>query len=714
MVSYCRPAVTEFVRVSELRKSSLNAIVVFAAGMTGWSPTFAQGRILPDITVIATQSELTPFNAPASVQLVDIGHVRSQGGPLISMSEVLSGIPGLQVNDRQNEAQDIQISIRGFGARSSFGVRGIRIYVDGIPATMPDGQGQVSHVDLASASAVEVLRGPFSVLYGNSSGGVIQVFSEVGETPTRQSTIFSIGSDGLRRLGLKATGAQGNFSYSLSANRFLSNGFRNHSASQRTVDSARLDWRAQNGTRLTLLANTLDLHADDPLGLTQAQANALPRSVVAPALQFNTRKLIQQRQIGLVAEASLTGVDSLHLMVYGGLRAVDQYLSIPIAVQAAQTHPGGVIALDRNYGGLDLRWTHHASLWGGPMTVISGFSYDLLDEQRRGYQNFSGTNLGVEGALRRDERNTVNNADPYVNVTWKPHTMWTLNVGVRASEVGFKSQDQYIDANNGDDSGGITYQAVLPVVGASYASSPSIRLYASLGRGYETPTFNELAYRANGATGLNFALKPSSSTSAEVGLKWRVRTDDEGITLDAATAFFQTDTRDEISVLSSLGGRTVYQNAGDTVRRGIELSLAAKLPGDWQAQTAATLMDATFVNGLNSGNQIPGVARTAWSGEIAWKPRSGLRLGIEAHEQGIIWVNDANSAATTGFATVGTHAGYSFDSGGWKVSTIFKIDNLFDRRYVGSVIVNEGNNRYYEPAPGRIWTLSANATFDFP
>jgi iron complex outermembrane receptor protein len=699
--------------IGRLPLHSLHAISIFAAGVAWLPHAVAQGRILPDITVTATQSELTPFDVPASVQVVDVGHVRDQGGPLSSMSEVLSSIPGLQAKDRQNQAQDIQISIRGFGARSSFGVRGIRLYVDGIPATMPDGQGQVSHVDLASASAVEVLKGPFSVLYGNSSGGVIQIFSEAGESPTKQSTLFSTGSDGLRRLGVKAAGAEGNFDYSLSANRFIANGFRDHSASERTVNNARLDWLTQSGMQLTLLANTLDLKADDPLGLTQAQSDSSPRSTVASALQFNTRKLVQQRQIGLVAEQSLTSTDRLHLMVYGGVRSVDQYLAIPVAVQAALTHPGGVIALDRNYGGFDLRWTHHADLLGRPMTVISGFSYDLLDEQRRGYQNFNGYKLGVEGALRRNERNTVNNADPYVNVTWMPTPLWTLNAGVRSSEVGFKSEDRYITPNNGDDSGRTNYRAALPVVGASYAPSQSLRLYASLGKGYETPTFNELAYRPNGATGLNFSLKPSSSTSAEAGLKWRVRHADDGTSVEAGTALFQSDTRDEISVLSSSGGRTIYQNTGDTRRRGVELSLAAKLRGDWQAQTAATLMDTEFVNGLNSGNHIPGVARTAWSGELAWKPKSGWRAGIDAQALGDVWVDDANSAAAPGFATFGSHVGYALETGGWKISTIFRIDNVFDRHYAGSVIVNESNSRFYEPAPGRTWTLSANASYTF-
>jgi len=680
-----------------------------------WLPhASAQGSILPEITVTATQTKVAPFDVPASVQIVDINRVRNNGGALASMSEVLSNIPGLQAKDRQNQAQDIQISIRGFGARSSFGVRGVRLYVDGIPATMPDGQGQVSHVDLASASTVEVLRGPFSALYGNSSGGVIQVFSEAGEAPTTQTTIFSSGSDGLRRLGVKATGAERNFGYSISANRFLADGFRDHSASQRKVDYARFDWLTQNGMQLTLLANTLDLRADDPLGLSRPQFDTAPRSVVASALQFNTRKVVEQRQIGLLAEQSVTNSDTMRLMVYRGTRSANQYLAIPVAVQSAPTHPGGVIALDRDYGGVDLRWTHRSELFGRKIVVIGGVSVDLLDERRRGYQNFSGSMQGIQGALRRDEQNKVSSADPYFNITWMPAPQWTINAGLRVSEVGFRSQDRYITSGNGDDSGSTTYRAVLPVVGASYAASSALRLYAALGRGYETPTLNELAYRPTGLPGLNFALRPSSSGSVEAGVKWRVRHADDGTSIETGAAFFQSDTSDEISVLSSSGGRTVYQNAGDTRRRGVELSLAAELVGDWQAQSAVTLMNADFVRGLNSGSKIPGVARAAWSGKLAWQPRSGWRAGIDAKALGAVWVDDANSAAAPGFATFGSHGGYVFEARGWKVSTLFRIDNLFDRHYAGSVIVNESNSRHYEPAPGRTWTLSASATYTFP
>ncbi len=662
----------------------------------------------------AAQTEAAPFDVPASVQLVDMDRVRSNGGALASLSEVLNNIHGLQARDRQNQAQDIQISIRGFGARSSFGVRGIRLYVDGIPATMPDGQGQVSHVDLATAGAVEVMSGPFSALYGNASGGVIQIFSDAGEAPTAQSTIFSTGSDGLLRLGTKVAGAEGNFGYSLSANRFLADGYRDHSASQRTVDSARFDWLTQNGLQLTLLANTLDLSADDPLGLTRSGFESMPRSVAASALQFNTRKLVAQRQIGLIAEQAVTNSDRLRLMVYGGIRSTDQYLAIPVAVQEAPSHPGGVIALNRDFAGMDLRWTHRAELLGRKMVVIGGIAVDLLDERRRGYQNFRGTVQGIQGALRRDEKNKVGTADPYVNISWMPAPKWTLNAGMRASEVRFTSEDRYVTAGNGDDSGNTAYRALLPVAGASYAASETLRLYASVGKGYETPTLNEIAYRPTGSTGLNFALRPSSSLSAEAGAKWRVLHDDSGTRVEAGVALFQSDTLDEISVLSSSGGRTVYQNAGDTRRRGLEVSWAAQLAGDWHVQTAVTRMDADFVQGLNRGNQIPGVARGAWSGEMAWRPRSGWRAGIDAKALDGVWVDDANSEAAPGFATFGTHLGYAFDARGWKVSGSLRVDNLFNRRYAGSVIVNDSNNRYFEPAPGRTWTLSASAAYTFP
>ena len=634
-------------------------------------------------------------------------------------------MPGLLARDRQNQAQDLQLSVRGFGARSTFGVRGVRLYLDGVPATMPDGQGQLSHIDLASVGRVEVLRGPFSVLYGNSSGGVMQVFTEEGQGRPTLGGSVATGAHGFRRLDSKASGAAGSLGYVLSAGRQNIRGFREHSAAEREGANARLDWALDTDRRLSLLANTVSVQADDPLGLSRAQFDAAPRRADASATAFNTRKTVRQSQAGAVYEHRLDADNQLRMMVYGGDRATTQFQAIPAGVQLNPLHPGGVIGLARNYGGLDLRWTARTALAERPLEVVAGVAYDTMRETRRGWQNFQGSTLGVLGTLRREEDNRVSSLDPYVQATWKADDRWTVNAGLRHSLVRFASTDRYIVGANRDDSGSVSYSATLPAAGVSYAPSAQWRIYAAAGRGFETPTFNELAYRTAG-TGLNFSLRPSRSDNLEAGVKWRTAA--EAVTrMEASVAVFQTATRDEIVTQANMGGRSTFQNVGATRRRGLELATSIIPARNWLAQLSYTLLDARYGDGfacpvnanlcpagrVPAGNRIPGIARNALAMDIGWRPPTGWRAGVDARYLGRVAVNDVNSDAAASFVVLGAHVGYAFELDRWKVAASARVDNLTDRRYAGSVIVNEGNGRYFEPAAGRAPVLSLSASYRF-
>jgi iron complex outermembrane recepter protein len=691
-----------------------------------WMGSAVQAQSLAPVTISATRTELPPFEVPASVDVIDGERLRADGRAQLNLSESLALTPGVLARDRQNQAQDLQLSVRGFGARSTFGVRGVRIYVDGIPATMPDGQGQLSHIDLGSASRVEVLRGPFSALYGNSSGGVVQVFTEPGQGPATLTPSVAWGSDGFYRSGLKAAGSSGSLGYTLNASRFSSDGFRAHSAAERDLANARLDWQLENGGQLMLVANHLDARADDPLGLSRAQFDTAPQSADPSATQFNTRKTVRQTQLGLVYEQPLGGGNRLRAMVYQGQRATVQYQSIPVAAQASLLHPGGVIDLKRSYGGADLRLTAQAQLAGLPLELVAGLAYDSLREQRLGYQNFSGITLGVEGALRRDETNRVSSLDPYAQATLKLSPRWTLHAGLRRSTVRFDSADHYVAGPNGDDSGSARYSATLPVAGVLYAPADNLRIYATAGKGFETPTLNETAYRADGSTGLNLGLKPSRSNNLEAGLKWRVPA--AATRLEGSAAVFQTATRDEIVSQTNLGGRSTFQNAGATRRRGLELASSLALPSDWLVQLSYTWLDARYRDAfltcaatpcatpnvaVPAGNRIPGVARSALALEAGWRPVRGWRGGVEARYLGRVPVNDLNSDAAASFTVAAAHVGYAVEAGGWKMLGTLRLDNLFDKKYAGSVIVNEGNGRYFEPAAGRTWLLSLTGSYAF-
>jgi iron complex outermembrane receptor protein len=669
------------------------------------------GAQLAPVVVTATRIDTPPFDVPASIDLIGGDSIRN-GRAQVNISESLGSVPGLLARDRQNYAQDVQISVRGFGARASFGIRGVRMYVDGIPATLPDGQGQITNVDLGSADRIEVLRGPFSALYGNSSGGVIQVFTEEGTGPLTLGFGVAAGSDGALRLSAKASGSSGAFGYVASASRFTSDGYRDHSAVERTLGNVKLTLAPDNDSRFTLVANSLSLPtAEDPLGLTRAQFEADPRSVDPAATNFNTRKTVDQLQGGLIYERRIDTNHSLRALVYSGDRSTDAFQSIPTAPQANPLHPGAVIALSRKYSGTDLRWTVKGVLGEVPASLVAGLAYDKLDEHRIGYQNFVGTTLGVQGARRRDENNDVSNFDQYLQAALKLTPAFSLNAGLRHSKVKFRSTDQYIVGTNPDDSGSTSFTATLPVVGVLFALSPELNLYATAGRGFETPTLNELAYRPGGATGLNFALQAARSNSIEAGMKARVA----GLG-EFTAAVFDTRTSGEIVTQTNTGGRATFQNAGATHRSGLELGGSASLGGELRAQAAMTWLNARYSEGFGAvpaGNKIPGIAARSLFAGLNWAPAQGLRGGVEGRYLSKVWVNDANTDAAAGYFIASANVGYGLRLGTWELNGFARVDNLFNRQYIGSVIVNEGNSRFFEPAPGRTLTAGVSAAYTF-
>jgi iron complex outermembrane receptor protein len=678
---------------------------------------------LPPVVVTATRTEMSPFDVPASIDTIGGDGIRD-ARLQVNISESLGPVAGLLARDRQNYAQDVQISVRGFGARSTFGIRGVRLYVDGIPATLPDGQGQISNVDLGSAERIEILRGPFSALYGNSSGGVIQVFTEEGHGAPTASFSLAGGSDGVLRLGTKVSGASGSLGYVASLSHFQTDGYREHSAAERDLGNVKLTWRPDDASKLTLVANSVSLpKAQDPLGLTRAQFEADPRSVDPAATTFDTRKTVDQTQLGAVYERRLDSVNSLRALVYSGHRSTEQFQSIPVGPQASPLHPGGVIALGRDYSGTDLRWTVKSALAERPFSLVAGVAYDTLKEHRLGYQNFIGTTTGVQGALRRDENNDVTNVDQYLQASLQFAPRWTLHAGLRHSSVRFASSDRYVVGPNPDDSGSVRFGATLPVAGLMFTLNDSVHLYATAGRGFETPTLNELAYRPNGETGLNLALKAARSDNYEVGVK--TRSADAG---DFNVAVFETSTRDEIVTLSNVGGRSTFQNAGATRRRGLEATWTKTLPRNLRADVAWTWLDARYRDAfatctatpcatpnttIPAGNRIPGVARTALYAALAWTPPQGWRGAIEGRVLSRVWVNDVNSDAASGYAIASANAGYVARLGAWEINGWARVDNLFGRQYAGSVIVNEGNARFFEPAPGRTWTVGITGSVAF-
>ena len=693
----------------------LPRVHVLAAALAAWLPcpllaAPAATATLPAVQVEAARVRgVDPFDLPASISVVEVEAAANR--PSVQASELLDGLPGVVARDRQNYAQDTQLSIRGFGARSTFGVRGVRLYADGVPATLPDGQGQLSHFNVMGAERVEVLRGPFSALYGNASGGVLQWWSGTGAEGDPWRLRVTGGSFGSFSAGAQLRGGRGPFDYNVAASHFETDGYREHSRARRESANANLGWELGEGRRLGLVLNYLDApDAQDPLGLTRAQFEADPRQATAVATQFDTRKSVRQSQAGLAYQQD-GEAQALRLMAYAGQRSIEQYLAVPVAVQASPLHAGGVVDLDGDYGGGDARWSWQGALAGRPFEFTIGASADRQRQDRQGYENFVGTTLGMKGALRRDQRDRVESLDQFAQAWWRWSERWSGLLGLRHSQVRFRSDDRYVTARNPDDSGRTDYEATTPVAGMVFRASDALRFYASAGRGFETPTFNELGYRADGGAGLALDLRQATSDNLEIGTKWRAAGG------EGAVALFRASTDDELAVASNTSGRSTYRNIGRTRRQGVEASWSQPLGDTARLAFAYTWLEATVREGYRvcassgcavpdawvaPGARLPGVPRQQVFARWQWQPRQ-WQFAVEAEAADSTVVNDLGTEAAPGYGLVHLEASREWAAGDGSLRVFGRVDNVFDRRYIGSVIVNDGNGRYYEPGAERAW-----------
>jgi iron complex outermembrane recepter protein len=682
-----------------------------------------EAAVTPVVIVTGSRAEHDIADFPAAVDVVDAGQIRDTQ-MRVNASESLVAVPGLAIQNRQNYAQDLQISSRGFGARSQFGVRGVRLIADGIPATMPDGQGQAATFNLDMAERIEVLRGPFSVIYGNHAGGVIQLFTREGHgRPVLESTV-SGGSDGMWKIDLNAQGQTGTLGYVLDASRFGTEGYRAHSAARRDQGFVKLTTKPDASSKLTITAgNLIQGDTQDPLGVTWATWQRNPRAgeidltdTRTPqrtlADRYNTRKSIDHEQGGATVEQRF-GEDKLRATVYGGSRRVLQYQAFSRASQAPPTNSGGVVYFDRDFYGVDLNWLFVRQVGSGKLSTTVGIDVDRSTDDRKGFENFvanqADMQYGIKGALRRDEVDVLRSTDPYVQVEWQGGP-WVLTAGLRHNHLKVEVDDHFL--SNGDDSGRITYTRTTPVCGVLYKAGRGLNLYASAAHGFETPTLNELFY-SNGGAGFNFRLAPANSRHLEIGAK-TVFGSDTRIDL----ALFQVHTDDELVVDSSVSGRTSYRNASKTLRRGAEVSLGSTIGRGWSARLALSLLRATYDTGFGAaqaGSRLPGAPSASMYGELIWKDDTGhVDAALETIANGKVYAEDTNTERPApGYAAVNLRVQARQAIDRWRFKQFLRLNNVFDRDYIGSVIVGDANKRYYEAAPGRQWIAGFTAEYRF-
>ena len=724
--------------------------IALALALMGQAAMADQPILAPTVVITGTRVEQNSFDLPMAIDSIDAATIQEQRAT-VNLSEVINRVPGVASAGKENYTQEQSLTIRGFGARSAFGVRGVKLFADGIPASTPDGQGGTGLFDLASASRIEVLRGPFSSLYGNHSGGVVQVFTEDGPENFTITPSYQFGSYGTARTGLKFGDTVGNFNYTGSVSHFRTDGYRAYSESDKDQANFKAKWQLGDRSTLTVVGNYMHQQGQDPLGLTFAQLNADRRQQgtsnrnlagnPGTASFYGTRRTLENTQGGAVFETQLTERDSLRAMFYLGNRNNEQYLALNAGTQDNVTASGGVSAFDRDYWGTNLRWTRKYE----KVTFSLGAEYERADEHRRGYRNGEtksgaqalSTVFGFRGDLKRDENNVAEQSGAFFQGEWAATDTVLLSGGLRYTKLDFKSRDHFV-CNGGcsgttnvagvnpDDSGSVSYSDWTSAVGAVWKVTQTTNLYANAGRSFEAPTLIELAYRPDGGSGLNFDLKPSTSNQYEMGVKTFLT---DTTRLDAAA--FYIDSSDEIVIRNNENGRAVYQNAGDTSRRGIEVALDSRLTRDVGAYASLTFIKAEFDDAfrtcltspctlgqavtVNDGNRIAGIANKSFYGEVTYKHDPwGFKSALEYRASGRMFGDDTNEVRVGGYGVAAIRAGFTQKVKGWTLNEFARIDNLFDKDYVGSVYINAGNaltGRYYAPAAERTWLIGLSASY---
>jgi iron complex outermembrane receptor protein len=713
-------------------KKLISALVLSACNLPHHVLAADEITIAAPVVVTATRVEQNSFDLPVAIDVVNKEDI--QDGQLqMTLSESLIRVPGITAQNRTQSAQDPQISSRGFGARSSFGVRGIRVYVDGIPLTMPDGQGQPGVVDLSAIKSIEVMRGPFSALYGNSSGGVIQLFTEdAPQSPVIGATAM-FGSYSTKRQVMDAAGQIDGLEYLLNVSNFETDGYRDNSESDKQAATAKFKLNISNDTKLTTLVNWFEQDAQDPIGLNRARAfNSSLRDTVVPAALFaNTSVSRNHTQVGFNFEHAFNANNKITLTPYVGTRKNAQILTTTalatglVGSCTAASPPAGTCArlseIDREFYGMDARWDNKGSLGSIPYNVSLGLTYGKSTDDRLDTNILTGG--VVTSTLNRREENIASNFDQYVQGKLAITDKLDLHAGARHTKVRLEVNDNL--PLNGNNSGSVEYQKTTPVIGATWKATDRINLYANFGKGFETPTFIEAAFD-NVAGGVpskpNLSLKAAESNNYEIGAKAFLADN-----VQANLTLFKVDTTNEIVTRQTVAGRSSFQNAGDTKRTGIEASLDAQFDNNLSLFAAYTLLNAKFEDAfttvvtaggatgrVNDGNRIPGTYRSQIYAELAWKYAPlGFMTALEGRHNSKVYVNDINGDTAPSYTIFNLRAGFEQNLANWNFREYLRVENMFDKEYIGSVRVNDGNALFFEPGADRNYLLGLSANYRF-
>ena len=662
-------------------------------------------RLTPTmVTVLRTSVELA--RAPFAVAVATRDEIQ-RGKPGFALDEALAAIPGVQVDNRFNYALGERISIRGFGSRAQFGVRGVRVLLDGIPMTTADGQTTLNNVDVAELSRVEVIRGPASSMHGNASGGVIQLESDRGEQFANRrgggELRYTGGERGLSRVQLTTRSSWPGTYGTVSASQLRYNGYRDWN----TADNTHINLHVVNyrpaGT-LSAVGNFVNYDAKNPGGLPKDSAALVPfHAWPANKTRFMTGEQGWQAQGGLIWKQQLRGAE-LNISGHGLTRSIEN----PI--------PQTIVVIDRDAAGA------RVALSGTPETLgvllAGGVEWQLQSDDRINYVNTP--NTGARGAITLDQHERVDNGALFFQATSELLSGVDLMAGLRFDRVQFGAEDRLVTATNPDDTGDRTMSAVSPSVGLTWRPVELLDLFANFSTSFETPTTSELANQQSGAGGFNPQLDPQRARSAEIGMNGRVRLARVVGTYQLTTYLADVDDALIPFEVASAPGRQYFRNAGSTRHRGVELGASLVFPLNVALRGAFTHTEARFVSyavttgtttTVYDGKSLPGVAPNRADVTLSWMP-SRYFVDWETRAQSRMPVNDANSESAGDYVIHGLRAGLrEIAVGPFRFAPNAGVLNLFDRRYMTSVVVNAFGGRYYEPGPPRSAYAGMSAMF---
>ncbi|MGE0334795.1 MAG: TonB-dependent receptor family protein [Gammaproteobacteria bacterium] len=674
-------------------RSSLSRIVARALALA--VPAVASAApTTEEILVSATRVERDLLRTPFAISVVERDTV--QRHQQLGLDESLARIPGAFFQNRYNFAQDLRVSLRGFGARSQFGIRGIKIYVDGIPSTLPDGQGGVDDIDLGSASRIEVLRGPAAALYGAAAGGAINIYTEDGtERPFAEASV-AIGEDDFGRYQLKTGGQAGALNYLLNASYLDYGGYRDHAEVEHGIINSKFRYTFSDGSALTAIVNAVDSPtADDPGGLTAAQVIANRKAAAANNLRFDAGESLQQQKAGFVYRKDFGDHHHLQLRNYYIWRDFFNNLAIGRGLPASD----GIVAFDRFVLGGGAQYSYDGDLFGHRNRFTLGFDIDAQEDDRQRFININ----GAQGPLSFDQ---VENADArgfYFQNEFSLLPQVDLILGGRYDSVDLDVTDRFLA--NGDQSGGLDFDEFNPMAGIVYSPWRALNLYANYGTSFETPSFTELANPSRDGTLGGFGpVSAQHAKSYEIGVKGRVFS---RLTYDLAV--YLIDVQDEIISVGNTGGRAFFQNA-NTNRTGTEASLLYQVLPGLDLTVAYTYADFQFdqvsvVPGVATpaidGNRLPGQPEHQFYAEVSYTHPSGFYATFDMLHVDEIFANNANTAVNDSYHVGNLRFGRDFRFGPWNLSPHFGINNFFNEDYNQNVILNAVGSRFFEPAPDR-------------